>query len=85
MPGFDGTGPRGMGPMTGGRRGFCSPWGLGTMYGRGGGMPYPMATPYRMPYPYPYGGMPYSGAPAYARLKISKGVDDEDHHISRRA
>lgn len=24
MPGFDGTGPRGMGPMTGGRRGFCA-------------------------------------------------------------
>jgi len=24
MPGFDGTGPRGLGPMTGGRRGFCS-------------------------------------------------------------
>ena len=29
MPGLDGTGPRGMGPMTGGGRGFCSPWGLG--------------------------------------------------------
>lgn len=28
MPGFDGTGPRGMGPMTGGGRGYCSPWGL---------------------------------------------------------
>jgi len=27
MPGFDGTGPNGMGPMTGGGRGFCSPWG----------------------------------------------------------
>ena len=27
MPGFDGTGPRGLGPMTGGGRGFCSPWG----------------------------------------------------------
>jgi len=27
MPGFDGTGPRGMGPMTGGGRGFCSPGG----------------------------------------------------------
>jgi len=27
MPGFDGTGPNGMGPMTGGARGFCSPWG----------------------------------------------------------
>ena len=25
MPGFDGTGPRGMGPMTGGRRGRCVP------------------------------------------------------------
>jgi len=25
MPGLDGTGPRGMGPMTGGRRGLCVP------------------------------------------------------------
>jgi len=24
MPGFDGTGPRGLGPMTGGGRGFCA-------------------------------------------------------------
>lgn len=24
MPGFDGSGPRGMGPMTGGGRGFCA-------------------------------------------------------------
>ena len=24
MPGFDGTGPNGMGPMTGGGRGFCA-------------------------------------------------------------
>lgn len=24
MPGFDGTGPRGQGPMTGGQRGFCA-------------------------------------------------------------
>ena len=28
MPGFDGTGPRGMGPMTGGGRGFCGSWGM---------------------------------------------------------
>ena len=27
MPGFDGTGPNGMGPLTGGGRGFCNPWG----------------------------------------------------------
>ena len=26
MPGFDGTGPMGMGPMTGGGRGFCNPY-----------------------------------------------------------
>ncbi len=48
MPGFDGTGPRGMGPMTGGGRGFCAipgygvPWGM-PYYGAGaptpGGMP----------------------------------------------
>ena len=29
MPGFDGTGPGGMGPMTGGGRGFCGPRGVG--------------------------------------------------------
>ena len=27
MPGFDGTGPNGMGPVTGGGRGSCNPWG----------------------------------------------------------
>ncbi|RJQ37310.1 MAG: hypothetical protein C4555_06595 [Dehalococcoidia bacterium] len=26
MPGLDGTGPRGMGPVTGGGRGLCSPY-----------------------------------------------------------
>ena len=37
MPGFDGTGPRGFGPMTGGARGFCvTPAGnIGAGYGRG--------------------------------------------------
>jgi hypothetical protein len=28
MPGFDGTGPGGMGPMSGGGRGYCIPFGL---------------------------------------------------------
>ena len=32
MPGFDGTGPRGMGSKTGGGRGFCPP-GAGPLYG----------------------------------------------------
>ena len=46
MPGFDGTGPMGQGPMTGGGRGYCAmpvniaggrPFGKGAFYGRGGG------------------------------------------------
>jgi hypothetical protein len=49
MPGFDGTGPRGMGPMTGGGRGFCA---------------VPIRTawwPYRVPRSadYAYGITPY--------------------------
>ena len=52
MPGFDGTGPRGMGAMTGGGRGFCNPWGMGAnarpyirFQGRGYGRPYYGAGP----------------------------------------
>ncbi len=49
MPGFDGTGPAGGGPMTGGGRGYCNPEasfgfgrsgprrGVGFGYGRGRG------------------------------------------------
>jgi len=49
MPGFDGTGPMGMGPMTGGGRGFCSPWGIGAgLAGYG--------IPPRVGYGYPYYG-----------------------------
>jgi len=50
MPGFDGSGPRGMGPRTGGGRGFCSP-GYGPYYGAG--------TPYQTP---PGGYGPARGA-----------------------
>ena len=63
MPGFDGTGPRGMGPMTGGGRGFCSPWGIGAASRAGIVPPFP-----RVPYPWyrvygAYGGgMPYGAA-----------------------
>ncbi len=61
MPGFDGTGPMGMGPMTGGGRGFCSPWGMGAAPGTYGfrrwtGYPYygrgpffPGAVPFAPP------------------------------------
>jgi hypothetical protein len=54
MPGFDGTGPRGMGPMTGGGRGFCAvplpaawPTYMGTGAYRSYGLPW--ATPFAPP------------------------------------
>ena len=41
MPGFDGTGPRGLGPMTGRGEGYCAfvlpePGAQGTSYGYAG-------------------------------------------------
>ena len=53
MPGFDGTGPGGMGPMTGGGRGFCTtplrPAWPGYAW-RGRYIPYPYAAPWGLPY-----------------------------------
>ena len=49
MPGFNGTGPMGAGPMTGGGRGYCNPYGRsyggrsfggGRGFGRGFGAGY---------------------------------------------
>ena len=61
MPGFDGTGPGGMGPMTGGGRGFCSPWGIGAQsraYGFTPGMGY--GYPYYGAKPFAPGAMPFA-------------------------
>lgn len=80
MPGFDGTGPRGMGPMTGGGRGFCSPWGIGASLRGGMIPPYPQSpypfyggyAPYGSPRGMPYyrgyapGALPYYGAAPFA-------------------
>jgi len=56
MPGFDGTGPAGMGPMTGGGRGFCSSRGIRSragIYGPAAYRPYPYnyhaASPFSSP------------------------------------
>ena len=78
MPGFDRTGPRGMGPMTGGGRGYCNPGGfgrgygfgrgLGRGYGRGWGTPYPVA-----------GQRPYYGAPA----DVMPGIDPYAPQMNR--
>ena len=40
MPGFNGTGPMGAGPMTGGGRGFCNPAYAGYGSGNTGGFGY---------------------------------------------
>ena len=58
MPGFDGTGPRGMGPMTGGGRGFCSPRGIGAAFTGYGAPP-------RTGYGYPYYGWAGASYPSY--------------------
>ena len=73
MPGFDGTGPRGMGPMTGGGRGFCSPWGWssGPVYGGYGGFRGNM-------FDYPYYGMrpqAFSGARFYPQMTQQQEID----------
>ena len=60
MPGFDGTGPRGMGPMTGGGRGFCSPWGSSMRQ-----YAFPRWTPYTYPRYGAYGFRPF--APGMSR------------------
>lgn len=55
MPGFDGTGPMGTGPMTGGGRGFCGMRVIGynrPVYGY-------RHTPYSYPFTGAYGYSPY--------------------------
>jgi hypothetical protein len=67
MPGFDGTGPMGQGPMTGGGRGFCSvPYRGYSPYGYGMRQPYayPPAPPYPIYGPVfgaGRGGLPWGG------------------------
>ena len=75
MPGFDGTGPRGMGPMTGGGRGFCSPWGIGRTYGFGRGYGFGMGMP--------YGGTAYPGARPYGYAGAPVGTDPYAPQMTR--
>ena len=76
MPGFDGTGPMGMGPMTGGGRGFCAmPIGPYGPYGYGMGFssyPRPISpyyagayasSPYGPPFYGPFFGVGRGGIP----------------------
>jgi len=68
MPGFNGTGPMGQGPLTGGGRGFCAaPVGYTPTfpYGISGIQNYPVSSgsyisPYRY-FPYPVSNYGYPG------------------------
>ena len=53
MPGMDGTGPRGLGPMTGGGRGFCNPYSAGAGSAYGGAFPERFGGPGMQPYGFP--------------------------------
>ena len=82
MPGFDGTGPRGMGPMTGGGRGFCSPWGRGRIYNFGGG--YGFGLRHGSGRGYRFGmGVPYTGAVPYGYAGAPVGADPYAPQMTR--
>ena len=70
MPGFDGTGPMGMGPMTGGGIGFCSPWGIGAA----GAYGFPRWTDYAYPYYRPRPFFP-SAVPFAPRMSREQEID----------
>ncbi len=75
MPGFNGTGPWGMGPMTGGGRGFCSPWGTGAVsrpYGRSQGRGYGY---HHRGYGYPYYGAPTTAVPYASSMTREQELD----------
>ena len=80
MPGFDGTGPAGAGPMTGGGRGYCS---AGTSYGferpwsrRGVGFGYKRGRGYRHMYW-------ETGLPRWRRGRPDLGKPYQDPGYSR--
>lgn len=60
MPGFDGTGPMGIGPMTGGGRGFCA-------IPLRSGWPAYAGTRFHRPYASPYQGT-YGFGPSAPRM-----------------
>ncbi len=84
MPGLDGTGPMGMGSMTGGGRGLCSPWGIGAApvgYGhpRWTGYPYPYHRPYGRGF---FGSRMLPPTPQMAREQELAALKSESQFLS---
>ncbi len=76
MPGFDGTGPMGMGSMTGGGRGFCSPWGVGAGLRR---YDFPPRATYAYPRYGAYGFQPF--APRMSREQEIEFLKNESQAL----
>jgi len=95
MPGFDGTGPRGQGPRTGGGFGYCPPPGGNRQgfrgYGRGGGWGrgrcrggwWDREVPFP-PYPYTYAPeTPARDEMAYLQ-EMKAGLEEELKNLTMR-
>jgi hypothetical protein len=57
MPALDGTGPMGLGPRTGGGRGWCNPYYTGTRSWTGG---FPLFQPSGWGMPHGFGMYPWN-------------------------
>jgi len=79
MPGFDGTGPRGMGPMTGGGRGFCA---VPLSSGRPAYAGMRFYRPYTPPYQGAYGFGPF--APGMNREQELESLKNESQALRER-
>lgn len=88
MPGFDGTGPLGQGPMTGGGRGMCVVpdgnlrrtagmryFGRGFGYGRGFGRALGRGCGFGRGFGRIYGGYPYAEAPYSGSVTSAREMD----------
>ncbi len=86
MPGFDGRGPRGMGPMTGWGRGYCNPragaagfgYGAGPGFGRGGGRARGFGRGFGWRAAPPAAGWGYGPGPVWGQAAGSYRMSPED-------
>ncbi|MBL7068314.1 MAG: DUF5320 family protein [Candidatus Omnitrophica bacterium] len=83
MPGGDGTGPMGMGPMTGGGRGYCAvPLGRSFGRGRGWGRGYGRRRGWFGSWPYMSGATPQQEADMLR--EEARFMQDEIQSINQR-
>ncbi len=99
MPGGDGTGPMGMGPMTGGGRGFCAvpmrDWngpfgrrffgrGRGRGWGRGGGFGRGLGWRHGWSGYGPAWGYPYGVTPYYGDPSVSEFTPQQEAEMLKK-